>query len=84
MALKKTIEFKGINVVDAYIRASRLIIHAGNASMEFDVHTMANADSPALFFFSEVAEYSLEGGNPLAQAYAHLKTLEQYKDAEDC
>lgn len=84
MALKKTIEFKGVPIVDAYIRVSMLTIHAGNTRMDFGVQTMANAESETIFYFSQETAYSLAGENPISQAYAHLKTLEQYQGAEDC
>lgn len=84
MALKKTVEFKGLAVVDAYIRVSMLTILPGNTRMEFGVHTMANAESAPLFSFSEEADYDLIGGNPISQAYIHLKILEQFEGAEDC
>ncbi len=84
MAISKTVEFKGITVENAYIRVSPLTIHAGNASMEFGVNSMVNAAATPFETFIEVATYKLEGGNPIRQAYDHLKTLERFQGSEDC
>ena len=37
------------------------------------------------FFSDEIlcCEYDIEGDNPIAQAYEYLKTLDEFKDAED-
>jgi hypothetical protein len=84
MALKKTVEFKGLTVTDAYNRVSALTILPGNTRMEFGVFAMANPESAPFFSFSEEAEYDIEGDNPIKQAYEHLKALDRFQGAEDC
>lgn len=84
MALSKTLEFKGITVQGAYIRVSGLTIHDGNQSMEFWVSAMVAPSSSAFECTQESCAYKLEGGNPIRQAYDHLKTIDKYAGAEDC
>lgn len=84
MALSKTIEFKGIVVPRAYIRVDGLTIHPGNSAMAFWVNSMVSPDEPALDSAQVESPYRLEGGNPIRQAYDHLKTLEKFQGAEDC
>jgi hypothetical protein len=52
--------------------------------MTFHIRSYVSTDKP---FFSEdviTAPYSLDGVNPIAQAYEHLKTLPEFADAVDC
>ena len=84
MALRKTIDFRGINVPSAYIRVQQLTILAGNIRMEFGIQIMANSSTPAFEAYAIGANYNLEGGNPIRQAYDHLKTLDRFQGAEDC
>lgn len=84
MALRKTINFKELIVQNAYIRVSTLTILPGNTRMEFTVHSLVNAESDPFDAYIEESAYALEGGNPIRQAYDHLKTLEKFHGAEDC
>ena len=84
MALKKTVVTPhGFNAIDAYhrVEAVRLI---GTSVIAFQVRSRKDATSP---HFSDVefeAAYDLNGDNPVAQAYAHLKMLPEFSDAVDC
>lgn len=84
MALKKTVVTpQGFDAVDAYHRVEgvRLI---GTSAIAFQVRSSKDKTSP---HFSDVefeAAYDLNGDNPLAQAYAHLKSVPEFSDAEDC
>lgn len=84
MALSKTVDFKGITVPNAYIRVSGLTIQPGNTRMGFGVDSMVSADAAPFDTAYEEFPYRLEGGNPIRQAYDHLKTLERFQGAEDC
>lgn len=84
MAIEKTIEFKGITVVDAHITAVMPAISIGNRTMTFGVQYRSSAGAEV--FQSEIMEspYSLDGGNPVEQAYEHLKSLPAFDGAIDC
>lgn len=84
MALKKSIDFKGILVSDAYIKIAITTILPGNEQAEVHVHYLASSEGVA--FLSEGFQfvYDLNGANPIVQAYNHLKTLEAFAGAEDC
>ncbi len=84
MAISKTIQFKGITVPSAYIRASTLTIHPGNTRMEFLVEYIASQEYGPFDSYIDGATYRLEGGNPIKQAYDYLKTLEKFAGSEDC
>lgn len=84
MALKKTVVTpQGFDAVDAYHRVEgvRLI---GTSAIAFQVRSRKDKNNP---HFSDVefeSAYDLNGENPLAQAYAHLKTLPEFAGAVDC
>lgn len=84
MAIKKTIgTVHGLQAVDAYHRVESLQLR-GKAEILFAVRSYAdvNKESFQEKFLSCV--YSLTGENPIAQAYAHLKTLPEFAGAVDC
>ena len=82
MALVKNIELEnGIKVDEAYIRVESPSITKGK--IIFTARKYVSTDKP--FFAEEVIEckYDIEGNNPFKQAYEHLKTLDEFKDAKD-
>lgn len=85
MALKKTINTQfGIEVQDAYHRIERVQIISKNSIF---YHVCSYKDNSGLPAFDEnvfQSAYDMNGGNPIAQAYAHLKTLPEFADAVDC
>lgn len=84
MAIKKQVVTPhGFTVADAYHRVEDATI-IGKTKMNFSVKVYKDTDKDSFAASSFVCEYNLNGGNPLQQAYAHLKTLEEFKDAEDC
>lgn len=83
MALRKTVDFNGISVIDAHIRVTTLTINSEWDRMVFTVQVKVDSDSSPFDVFSESCPYSLEGGNPVRQAYDHLKNLEKFQGAED-
>ena len=84
MAIKKTINFKGIVVEQAYVRVIMPTISPGNTRFEFVAQTMAHPDEQFLVAKAYEAAYSLEGSNPIEQAYEYLKTLPEYEGCIDC
>lgn len=84
MALKKTIQTPfGIEVVDAYHRVEAVRLQ-GKTQMQFNVYAYADSTKQFVVETLETAPYDLAGGNPIEQAYAHLKTLPEFSDAVDC
>lgn len=83
MAITKNIELQnGLKVEEAYLRVE--VPSITKDKMIFTLRKYVNTDKP--FFSEEVIEcgYDLEGENPFKQAYEYLKTLEEFRDAEDC
>jgi hypothetical protein len=84
MALKKQVVTPhGFTVSDAYHRIEDVTI-IGKDKMNFSVKVYKDTDKESFASSSFVCAYNLNGGNPLQQGYMHLKTLEDFKDAEDC
>lgn len=82
MALKKTVEFKGITVNDAYIRVWRF--EGYKTSIVVGVEFCKDASSPRFDSVSLEVPYSIDNGNPIEQAYTHIKTLPEFAGAIDC
>jgi hypothetical protein len=85
MALKKTVKTQqGFDAINAYHRVESLNL-IDKTRMFFQVRSYK--DSEGLPSFSDAAyeaAYDLQGQNPIAQAYAHLKTLPEFAGATDC
>lgn len=85
MALKKTVSTAyGIDFIDAYHRVDQVQI-LGKNMLVYGVKSYK--DNSGVQFFNERAcscAYDINGENPIAQAYAHLKTLTEFADAVDC
>jgi hypothetical protein len=84
MAIKKKMEFKGLVVDKAYIRVVMPTIRPGNKQFEFAVQVMATAEQQPFTVSTYEAAYDLLGPNPLKQAYAHIKSLDEFSGAVDC
>jgi len=84
MAIKKQVEtVHGFSVGDAYHRVENVTILA-KEKMAFSVKVYKDVEKQA---FSEIGfncAYDLNGSNPIAQAYNHLKTLSEFTGAMDC
>jgi hypothetical protein len=83
MALKKnaSTEF-GFDVANAYQRVESMKLK--KASMEFQVAVYSDVTKNAFNHKNYSCEYDIDGANPIAQAYAHLKTLPEFAGAVDC
>lgn len=84
MALKKTVVTpQGFSADGAYHRVSFVRLD-GKTKIVFVVSSCKDASSSAFEERSFEAAYSLDGNNPIKQAYEHLKTTEMFAGAEDC
>jgi hypothetical protein len=85
MALKKSvITPQGFSAVDAYYKVGNVTI-ADKNRIVFNVEAAKSKEEKNIFsVLSFECAYRLEGNNPIAQAYAHLKTLPEFADAIDC
>jgi hypothetical protein len=85
MALKKTvITEQGFEAVDAYHRVEGVRLN-GKTSMSFQVRSYKdNSGVQAFADASYDAAYSINGLNPIAQAYAHIKTQPEFAGAINC
>jgi hypothetical protein len=82
MAISKSISFKGIRLNNAYHRVWR--VDCEKTSMSYGVSVHATAADEAIAGSTHTCAYELNGANPIAQAYEHLKTLPEFADATDC
>lgn len=85
MAFEKTVEtVHGFQAVDAYHRVECVILEAKN-KITFRVRSYKDdsGNYPAFDDKGFSCDYSIDGANPIAQAYGHLKTLPDYIDAKD-
>lgn len=83
MALMKTVDFKGVQIKDAYIKVRNYF--GDKTTLSFEVVTQANAESQEYVDSKGYScEYDLTGDNALKQAYKHLKTLPEFEGAKDC
>ena len=84
MALKKTVlTDQGFNAVDAYHRVEAVSLQS-KTRISFRVRSYNSVEFPAFADQEFDCSYDIEGPNPIAQAYVHLKTLPEFEDATDC
>lgn len=85
MAILKTVQTAfGLEVVDAHHRVENVSLVAKN-KMTFQIRSRVNAEQESVFDERHVeCPYDIAGENPIAQAYSHLKTLEEFVEAVDC
>ena len=84
MALRQSILLDtGITIADAYRRVENISI-ISKSLMRASVRSYADVEKPACHDVAVVCAYNLDGANPIAQAYAHLKSLPEFAGATDC
>lgn len=84
MAIKKQITtVHGIILNDAYHRVTALRM-VGKVKIAFSLCVYADPEKVSVEEHYFECDYDINGDNPIAQAYAHLKTLPEYADAVDC
>jgi hypothetical protein len=82
MALQKTVIFKGITVGDAYLKIQSF--SGSKELLKFDLATHSKSGEQSLAVTSFEIPYSIDGSNPIKQAYGYLKTLPEFAGALDC
>lgn len=86
MALSKKItkaDNFGKNVeLDCYIRVSA--VNASKSEAQASVAYLEGADGRLYFSETHDFQIDMQGGNPMQQAYEHLKTLPAFAGATDC
>lgn len=84
MALKITVTTPhGITVGGAYHRVESVHI-VGKTEIKFQMRSYTSPDFPHFSDVEYSCAYDIGGQNPIAQAYAHLKTLREFSGAVDC
>ena len=85
MALKQDMKTpQGFDAVGAYGRVSALSLN-GKDAMTFSLSWFKDQTETSPIVVQHFnAAYSLNGVNPLAQAYLHLKSLPEFSGATDC
>jgi len=83
MALKKTVTtVHGFEAVGAYHKVENVMLN-GKDKINFHLRSYKESGLPAFNDQFVECAYDLNGGNPIEQAYAHLKTTEEFSDAEN-
>lgn len=82
MAIQMDCNFKGVPIKSAYVRCTSF---SGNKTWLM-AHVTFHVNSAAEEFSSMdiSVPYVLDGGNPIAQVYTHMKTLPEFANAQDC
>lgn len=84
MAIQKDFETVfGIKLTNAYCRVDNVVINE-KTKMAFLLKTYADKNAKEIHTQTFQCVHSLNGANPIAQAYEHLKTLPEFTGATDC
>jgi len=84
MAIKKTINtVYGFEAADAYHRVEGVRLE-GKDKIVFQLRAYTDVGFAAVADQSFECAYDLDGENPIAQAYTHIKTLPEFAGATDC
>jgi uncharacterized protein YabE (DUF348 family) len=87
MALQKTVTLKtnfgtDAEFTNAYVRVESVKVEKNFAQALVQTHK--EKDGQVLEQKGYSFEYKLDGLNPIAQTYIHLKSLSEFSDATDC
>jgi hypothetical protein len=84
MAIEKTVTTQhGIEVKNAYHRVEGLSV-VRKDKIHFHVRSSVDGVLPHFLDTDYQCAYTLDGENPIKQAYEHLKTLPEFSGATDC
>lgn len=84
MAIQKTVMTKfGIEVENAYHRVSSLFIQPKD-KLRFTLKSYKNVENYPFDEQQYMCEYNPSGANAHQQAYAYVKTLDEFSNATDC
>lgn len=82
MALRKTIDYKGITVTNACMKIAQTTILQGNETIDFVLHYFAENSLLPFSSANFQCVYALNGYNPVKQGYEYLKGLPELEGAE--
>lgn len=82
MAITKTINFKGLEIKNAYLKV--WCFEGDKNEIRFGLGTYQAKGKGLIDSQQYSFPYLIEAGNPIKQAYDFLKTLEDFSDAGDC
>lgn len=82
MAFLKSTTFKSLAIQNAYHRVWGVTVSKNTISFGLGFH--ATPESEMIDSATYHCSYDLNGVNPIAQAYVHLKTLPAFAGATDC
>lgn len=84
MAIKKTVFTPhGFTAHDAYHKVISVLIE-DKTKMTFSCAAKKESVNEPFVISQHSCAYDISGGNPIAQAYAYLKTLPEFLGAVDC
>ncbi|MEN0615477.1 hypothetical protein [Klebsiella indica] len=84
MALTCDISFRGLTVSGAYVTVNMPRILVDKETLSFGVIFKADASAEEELYSEQYeCAYDISGENPFSQAYAYLKTLDQFSGATD-
>lgn len=84
MALQLTVTTNtGLTAKDAYHRVEKVYFD-NKTNISFVLTSFKTLDYPSFQSKAYACAYDIDGNNPIAQAYAHLKTLPEFAGATDC
>jgi len=82
MALKQTFTFAGLTINDGYLRVTEVAGNKDRVAFSLSYQVAQGEDSIKTQSFDFAPDMS--GGNFIEQAYQYLKTLPEFKSAQDC
>ncbi|WP_334028919.1 hypothetical protein [Burkholderia orbicola] len=76
------VNFKGVKIQNAYLRVWN--IELSQTRITFGLGVFASAESIDMIDSTRFdCDYDINGANPIAQAYAHVKSFPEYASAVD-
>jgi hypothetical protein len=84
MALTVDYIFNGVTIPRAYVSVFRFQGCKEWMKVDFGVYAGSQPGATQIHTFGEKMPINLEAGNPVAQAYAWLKTQPGFQSAIDC
>ena len=85
MALEKTVQTpQGFDAQNAYHRVEGLQVKS-KTTISYMVRSYKDDSGvPAFADYQYESSYNIDGKNPIAQAYEHLKNLPAFENSKDC
>ncbi|QQO65737.1 hypothetical protein [Klebsiella michiganensis] len=82
MLLQKNMTLNGVTIAPCYIVVGAISISADRNKMSFIAEYKSGIEADAFQTDCFTCDYLLNGDNPEAQAYAYMKSLSAFSDAE--